>query len=72
MNGISPVHMIVFMVILLLLFAPTAIAFKRRHSYKWLVLLLTFVPVIGWVGALIWSIIGKTDAERKIPDETFK
>ncbi len=36
-------------------FAPAIIAFKREHHFKWVVLLLNFIPVL-WIPSFVWSI----------------
>jgi len=51
-------------VLTLVIFAPTIIAFRRRHCHKWLVLLLNLLlggTGIGWIAALIWAIVGEAD-----------
>ena len=39
-------------------FAPSLIAYKRRHAYKHVILginIVGFVGVLPWVGAFIWA-----------------
>jgi hypothetical protein len=38
---------------------PFAIAFVRRHNRKWLVLLVSLVPFIGFFIGLVWAFVGK-------------
>ena len=71
MGGISLPHLIVLFFVLAFLVVPTVIAFKREHSNKWLVLLLTFVPVVGWVAALVWAIVGKSTRDASATGGTF-
>lgn len=42
-------------------FLPSYIAFSKNHKYRWIILFINFVfgfTLIGWFGALIWSIAG--------------
>ena len=71
MGGLSLPHLIVLFFVLAILVIPTVIAFKRDHSNKWLVLLLTFVPVVGWIAALVWAIVGKSTRDTIPTGGTF-
>ena len=40
---------------------PSYIAFGKGHQYRWIILFINVVfgfTLIGWFGALIWSIAG--------------
>ena len=42
-----------------LFFIPTIVAFRRDHRNRWIIFLINFVfgaTVLGWIGALIWTI----------------
>jgi hypothetical protein len=42
-------------------FTPTIIAFNKKHKYRWIIFLINFAfgsTLIGWFGALIWSVAG--------------
>lgn len=71
LGGISFAMIIVFTIIY---FIPTFIAFGRKHPNKWLIFLLNFVlgvTAIGWVAALIWSLLAiHIDKDGKIVNET--
>ena len=45
------------------IFLPSFIAFKRKHTYRWLILLLNIFGLTGlaWLCAFIWSIWPKDD-----------
>ena len=53
---------LIFMIIIgLLHFVPSVIAFLRDHQSKWAILVLNIVlgwSGIGWIAALIWSLTG--------------
>ena len=66
MGGVSLPHLIILFLTLAILLVPTVVAFKRGHTKKWLVLLITFVPMIGWFAALIWAIVGKSTRDSDI------
>ena len=45
----------------LVFFLPVIIAFSKGHQYRWIILFVNVVfgfTLIGWFGALIWSIAG--------------
>ena len=49
---------ILFLLLACVYFAPTIIAFKRRHEYKLVILginVIGFVGVIPWIIAFIWA-----------------
>jgi Superinfection immunity protein len=75
MGGLSIWHLIVLIVILPISFAPTIVAFVRKHRAKWLVFLLNLLSGwtgIGWIAALVWAIIGKAGPEEDAPEEAFR
>jgi Fe2+ transport system protein B len=65
-------QILIVLVMLGVTLIPTIIAFRRRHKRKWLVLLVSFVPLIGWIVALIWAISGETEASFSQASETFE
>jgi hypothetical protein len=57
--------MIIILGVLLLasviFFLPSVIAFRKGHKYRWIILFINVVfgfTLIGWFGALIWSVAG--------------
>lgn len=69
--GFLLVPLFAFVVYLL----PSAIAFGRRHPYRWQLLAMNLVlgtNLMGWIGALVWSLFkelpsfgkGKTNAPQ--------
>jgi hypothetical protein len=51
--------LIVMPLVILALFAPTIVAFKRHHSDRWSIFLVNLFfggAGIGWVVAMIWAI----------------
>ncbi|WP_421846220.1 superinfection immunity protein [Novosphingobium sp.] len=72
--SLSLPHLIVLLIVLPLSFAPTIIAFSRKHAKKWLVLALNLLAGwtgIGWILALIWAIIGKPANAETSTDGVF-
>ena len=72
--GISLSHLIIFAVIIAIGFVPSIIAFARNHAQKWIVLALNIVlgwTGVGWVGALVWAIIGKSASTAQDLGDTF-
>ena len=51
--GIGLIHLI-----------PFVIAFARGHSQKWFVLLVSFLPFVGFFVALVWAVIGKAEKSK--------
>ena len=50
---------ILSLVIIALYFIPTFIAFKRRHTYKWVILGINtsgIVAGVPWLAAFIWAV----------------
>jgi len=49
---------IAFVVALFIALLPAIIAFKRKHAYKWIILVLTLFAWTGivWVLAFVWAI----------------
>jgi ABC-type transport system involved in cytochrome c biogenesis permease component len=75
MGGLSLWHWLVLVIILPISFAPTIVAFVRKHNQKWLVFLLNLLTGwtwIGWIAALIWAIAGKPVAREESFEETFR
>jgi hypothetical protein len=70
MGSFSLVHLLVFAIILLpLTFLPSIIAAARRHpKVLWIFLLNLFLgwTGIGWIGALVWSVLPITRTEAEI------
>lgn len=51
----------VLLLALVIFLLPTVIAFGKGHKYSWMILFINVVfgfTLIGWFGALIWSIAG--------------
>jgi ABC-type transport system involved in cytochrome c biogenesis permease component len=72
--GLSLPHLIVLILVLPILFAPSIVAFARHHSSKWWVFalnLLTGWTGIGWVAALIWAIVGKPAEATVVNEDVF-
>ena len=72
MGSFSIWHWIIVLVVLPLTFVPSIVAFRRNHSQKWLIVILQFLTLIGWVIALIWAVSGKTDNLSGNAGEVFK
>lgn len=52
---------IVLVLIPIIFMLPSYIAFSKGHQYRWIILFINVVfgfTLIGWFGALIWSIAG--------------
>ena len=55
------IGLVIIILLLLIFFLPTIIAFSKRRKHKWIILFINVVfgfTLIGWFGALIWSIVG--------------
>ncbi|MBE6414557.1 MAG: superinfection immunity protein [Verrucomicrobiaceae bacterium] len=52
-----------FVVVILIYFFPTIIAFGRKHNYKWLILILNLFGATGitWLIALVWAVWPRDD-----------
>ena len=60
--------LIIIVIILCIYFLPTFVAFSRHHQFKWIIFLInlfTGFTFVGWIGALIWSLID-TDQSTKV------
>lgn len=47
------------LVLLLVLFIPTIVAFRREHPNRWLIFIVNLAfggTVVGWVAALVWAL----------------
>jgi hypothetical protein len=54
---------VAILIALVIFFLPTVIAFAKNRKYRWVVLFVNVVAgftLIGWFGALIWSIAEDT------------
>jgi hypothetical protein len=54
----------VVLLLLCIYLIPSIIAFWARREHRWIILGINIVfggTVLGWVGALIWSIIDNTE-----------
>ena len=52
---------ILFIIVAIVYFVPTIIAFLRGHPSKWAIGALNLLlgwTVLGWIGSLIWSLTG--------------
>jgi hypothetical protein len=65
-------QILIVLLMLAIALVPAIVAFQRRHKQMWLVLLLSFVPLIGWIAALIWAIIGEPEDRFTSSSETFE
>jgi len=70
MGSLSLVHWMIFAIILLLMvplyFVPSIVAVVRDHQQKVAIILVNFFfgwSGLGWLGALLWSILGKSNRE---------
>lgn len=75
MGSFSIWHWIVLLVLLPLAFLPTIIAFARQHAQRWWILAINVLlnwTVIGWIGALIWAIVGKPQHQHPAGGEVFQ
>jgi hypothetical protein len=46
------------LVILVVIFIPTIVAFRRRHPNRWLIFVVNLAfggTIVGWVAALVWA-----------------
>lgn len=69
-------HFLLFTIVFLLYFFPTIIAYSRGHrnatGLMWVNLFLGW-SVIGWIGALIWSVqIAKSEKVTEVKVELKK
>lgn len=59
---------------LVLYFIPTIIAFRRNHPNKWIIFLVNFIlgaTIIGWIAALVWSLLAiHITSDGRIVNET--
>ena len=63
MNEYIAISIFAFLVVIFatFFFTPTIIAFNKKHKYRWIIFLINFAfgsTLIGWFGALIWSVAG--------------
>ena len=59
MDGI--VLYLIVAIVMGLYFLPSITAWMRGHHSKWAIIALNFLlgwTIIGWIGALIWSLTG--------------
>lgn len=60
---------IIILGVLFVIFSlPTVIAFGKGHNYRWIILFINVLfgfTLIGWFGALIWSIAGDGIIDKK-------
>jgi len=60
MQSFTIQELLSIVLILVLYFSPTVIAFLRKHKNKLAIFLLNFLlgwTVLGWVVSLIWSVM---------------
>ena len=65
--GVTGALMVWWIVGLIVYFIPTIIAIKRDHPNKVAIILLNFLlgwVGIGWIGALIWSVLAIPEQGR--------
>ncbi|WP_443747222.1 superinfection immunity protein [Asticcacaulis solisilvae] len=69
MGGFSIFHLLFISPILLAMyFVPSIVALARRHRSTGLVIVLNLLlgwSGIGWIGTLIWAIVGQTKSARQ-------
>ena len=55
---ITLAFIVLILVILLVIFIPTIVAFRREHPNRWLIFVVNLAfggTVVGWVAALVWA-----------------
>jgi hypothetical protein len=53
-------HPILFLIVAAFDFLPVIVALARGHRHPWVILILTVLfPVVGWIGCLIWALVGR-------------
>lgn len=60
MFGFGAFSIVLIIIGIVLYFIPTFIAFRRKHPNKWIIFLINFLlgaTLIGWIAALIWSLL---------------
>ncbi|WP_338608563.1 superinfection immunity protein [Pelagibacterium nitratireducens] len=72
--GFGAFGIVLILISLIIYFIPTFIAFRRKHPNKWIIFLINFLlgaTFIGWIVALIWSLLAiHITSEGKIINET--
>jgi len=56
---ITLAFIVLILVILLVVFIPTIVAFRREHPNRWLIFIVNLAfggTVVGWVAALVWAL----------------
>ena len=56
---ITLAFIVLILVILLVVFIPTIVAFRREHPDRWLIFVVNLAfggTVVGWVAALVWAL----------------
>lgn len=56
---ITLAFIVLILVILLVVFIPTIVAFRREHPNRWLIFVVNLAfggTVVGWVAALVWAL----------------
>ncbi len=64
-----------FIILLILYFAPSVIAFARSHHNKWAIFALNLLlgwTVLGWIGALVWSLTDQHPNRRRSTSTTTR
>lgn len=68
MGGLSIIHWLIVLVVMLPLYAvPAIIAFARGHRQRVAILLVNVLAgwtMIGWLGALVWSLLPSRSTEE--------
>ncbi|WP_421521897.1 superinfection immunity protein [Ochrobactrum quorumnocens] len=57
--GLILIVLLGFALILVVIFIPTIVAFRRVHPNRWLIFVVNFAfggTIIGWIAALIWAL----------------
>lgn len=72
MGSLSIWHWLIVLMLLAIYAVPTAIAFKRNHAHKWLVLVVSLLTLVGWIIALIWAIVGEPKETSEVDNRVFE
>ena len=59
-------------VLLLLYFVPSVVAFARHHHNQWAIFALNLFlgwSVLGWIGALVWSLTRPSQVVHVVHDQ---
>lgn len=60
MDSFSIIHILIYLILLPLVFLPSIIAAARKHPKLLAIFLINLFlswTVVGWIGALVWSLL---------------